>query len=57
LHTTTYYKRRFGLRDDDYPNSLWVSERTVSLPMHAAMTEQDAQSVVEAVTRVLDFYR
>jgi len=57
LHTTTYYKQRFGLRDDDYPNSLWLSQRTVSLPFHTAMTEDDAQSVVEAVSKVLEYYR
>jgi dTDP-4-amino-4,6-dideoxygalactose transaminase len=57
LHTTTYYKRRFGLRDDDYPNSLWLSERIVSLPLHAAMTKDDAQSVVDAVSKLWEYYR
>lgn len=53
LHLHEYYRRRFDFKPDDFPNSRYVSERTVSLPMSGALTEQDVDDVVASVRKIL----
>lgn len=53
LHLHKYYRETYGYRPDDLPEALWVSERTLSLPLSNRMTLQDADDVIGAVRRVL----
>jgi len=53
VHLHRYYQERFGLRRGDYPAAEHVSDRTVSLPLSAAMTSRDVDDVVEAVESVI----
>jgi dTDP-4-amino-4,6-dideoxygalactose transaminase len=53
LHLHPYYSQRFGYAPDDFPNSAWISERTLSLPLTAAMTDEEVESVIFAVRRIL----
>ena len=53
LHQTTFYRELLGVPDEDLPNSTYVSDRIVTLPLHAGMTEEDAHSVVEAIVKVM----
>ena len=50
VHLQRYYARRFGLRPQDFPNATWISERTVSLPLSAGLTDADVEDVIQAVT-------
>jgi len=52
LHLQPYYKETFGHREDDFPNASYISERTISIPFSAKLSEQDVQDVIEAVTKV-----
>jgi len=54
LHLHPYYRSSYGFGRDDFPNALYVSERTISLPLSAKLTDEDVQDVIDAVTRVLD---
>ena len=54
LHLQPYYKETFGLKKDDFPNSAFISERTVSIPFSAKLTEKDVQDVINAITKVLN---
>jgi dTDP-4-amino-4,6-dideoxygalactose transaminase len=54
LHLHPYYRDTYGYKKDDFPNSLCVSERTVSLPLSAKLTDDDVQDVIQAVSKVLD---
>lgn len=54
LHLHPYYRDKYGYKRDDFPNALFVSERTISLPLSARLTDEDVQDVIDAVTRVLD---
>jgi dTDP-4-amino-4,6-dideoxygalactose transaminase len=56
LHLHPYYHDTYGYKRDDFPNSLYVSERTISLPLSAKLTDEDVQDVIDAVTGVLDRY-
>jgi len=49
LHLHSYYRKTFGLKPDDFPNARFVSERTLSLPLSAKLTDADVQDVVDAV--------
>jgi dTDP-4-amino-4,6-dideoxygalactose transaminase len=53
VHRQSYYARRFGYKPGDFPNAAWISERTVSLPLSAALTDADVTDVIEAVTCAL----
>jgi dTDP-4-amino-4,6-dideoxygalactose transaminase len=56
LHLHPYYHDTYGYKRDDFPNSLYVSERTISLPLSAKLTDEDVRDVINAVTGVLDRY-
>jgi dTDP-4-amino-4,6-dideoxygalactose transaminase len=57
VHQHPYYQRRFGFRDSDFPNATFVGERTLSIPLSAGMSEQDASDVVTALTRIFRYYK
>lgn len=57
LHMQGYYRERYGYRRGDLPNAEWVSDRTVSLPLSPAMTDQDVEDVIAAVTDIIATHR
>jgi len=57
VHQHPYYRQRFGFTDADFPNATFVGERTISLPLTPAMSEQDVNDVVHALTRILRYYK
>jgi dTDP-4-amino-4,6-dideoxygalactose transaminase len=56
LHTHPYYRDTYGYKGDDFPHALYISDRTISLPLSAKLTDRDVQDVIDAVTRVLHRY-
>lgn len=57
LHLQPYYVQRFGFAPGDYPNAACVSDRTISLPLSAKLTDRDVNDVIDAVSRVLKKYK
>ncbi len=57
LHMQGYYREHYGYKRGDLPNAEWVSDRTVSLPLSPAMTEQDVEDVIAAVTDIATIHR
>ena len=57
VHLHPYYQERFGYRPDAFPNARAISDRTLSLPLSAALGERDVDDVIEAVRRVLTYFR
>jgi len=53
LHLHPYYRDRFGYQKGDFPNTEFVADRTVSLPLSAKLTDGDVQDVIDAVSTVL----
>lgn len=53
LHLHPFYTKMYGYKRGDYPNSEWISERTVSLPLSAKLTDEDVEDVVCAVKEIL----
>jgi dTDP-4-amino-4,6-dideoxygalactose transaminase len=54
LHLHEYYRKTFGYKPDDFPNARWISERTISLPLSAKLTDEDVDDVVAAVREELE---
>ena len=56
LHLHPYYHDTYGYKINDFPKALYVSERTVSLPLSANLNDDDVKDVIDAVRKVLDRY-
>jgi dTDP-4-amino-4,6-dideoxygalactose transaminase len=52
VHLHRYYAETWGYRRGDFPNAEYIGDRTISLPLSAAMTEVDAIDVIAAVRKV-----
>ncbi len=57
VHQHPYYRRRFGFENADFPNATFIGERTLSLPLSPAMSEQDVIDVASALTRIFRYYK
>jgi dTDP-4-amino-4,6-dideoxygalactose transaminase len=57
LHLHRYYREKFGFKRGDFPESEWISDRTISLPLSAKLSEADIYDVIEAVREVVRSYR
>lgn len=53
LNLHTFYRQRFGTHEGQFPNAEFISDRTLSLPLSARVTDEDARDVVEALRTVL----
>lgn len=53
LHLHDFYRGYFGCRPEDFPAALHVSERTVSLPLTAYLSDEDVADVIEATRTLL----
>ena len=56
LHVHPYYRKRFGFKKRDFPNALYHSDRTISLPLSSRLTNQDVDDVIAAVRKVFLHY-
>lgn len=57
LHLHPFYKKKYGFKKGDFPNAEYVSERTISLPFSAKLTEKDVSDVIKAVRKILVYYQ
>jgi dTDP-4-amino-4,6-dideoxygalactose transaminase len=57
LHLHPYYREAGGHARGDFPNSEWISDRTVSLPLSPKLTDGDVEDVIEAVRRTVGVSR
>jgi perosamine synthetase len=53
LHRQPYYRNRYGLSPADFPHAEAYYRSAISLPLFPAMTDRDAEDVVDLVTDVL----
>ncbi len=52
LHLHPYYREMYAYKPDDFPNATATYQRSISLPIYPKMTEDDADSVIEAVSSI-----
>lgn len=53
VHLHPYYRERFALQPESFPHASRISERTMSLPLSSALTDEDVADVVGSLRRVL----
>ena len=53
LHLHPYWRDRYNLKPEDFPNALEVYEGAVSLPLFTKMNDEDQHKVVAAVRDIL----
>jgi len=53
LHLHPYWRDRYGLKPEDFPNALRAFERAVSLPLYTRMRNEDQERVIDAVRGIL----
>ncbi len=56
VHNHDYYARTFGYKPSDFPEANWISERTLSLPLAANLSDADVQNVIDAVSKVVNHF-
>lgn len=49
IHRQPYYKKKYALRDRDYPVSVWAYEHCIALPFHTKMDDGD----IAHITKIL----
>lgn len=52
-----YYKEKYGFIRGDFPNSEFVSDRTISIPFSSKLTKNDIDDVVNALSKILHYYQ
>lgn len=55
-HLHPAYKKRFEYEKEDFPNAEFISNRTISLPLSAKLTDKDVEDVINAVRKVVLYY-
>lgn len=56
LHLHEYYRIAYELKPTDFPSATFISERTVSIPFSAKLSDQDVEDVISGVRKVLQAY-
>ena len=54
LHLHPYYQKSFGFKHGNFPNAEWISERTVSLPLSAKLTDENVDDVITVVKGIIE---
>lgn len=53
LHTHQYWKNKYSLKEEDFPNANLAARHAVSLPLHSSLTDADVEAVIKAANEVL----
>jgi dTDP-4-amino-4,6-dideoxygalactose transaminase len=53
LHVHPYYRETYGYAADDYPVAHREYMREISLPIYSSMSDDDVQSVIDAVVDIV----
>jgi dTDP-4-amino-4,6-dideoxygalactose transaminase len=54
LHRMTYYKERYGLRTEDFPNAERIWKGCVSLPIYPTLSDEELDYICKSIRDILD---
>jgi len=57
VHLHPYYREKYGYQPGAFPVAEAVYAQSISLPLYTRMTDEDAEDVITAVTRLVERYR
>ena len=52
VHMIDYYKKHFGLKSNDYPNSRDCDQFSMAIPLHNKMSADDYQYIVKTIRAI-----
>ncbi|MBQ8610031.1 MAG: DegT/DnrJ/EryC1/StrS aminotransferase family protein, partial [Campylobacter sp.] len=52
MHLLSYYKNKYHLRVNDFPKALKTYQQILSLPIYAALSDEEALYICNAVKSV-----
>ncbi len=52
VHTLSYYQKRYGLKDNDYLNSLAADRLSMTLPLYPQMTDEEQEYVIKQIRKL-----
>ena len=53
LHLHPYWRDRYNLKPNDFPQALHAYVRAISLPLYTKMTDEDQERVIQSVKEIL----
>ncbi len=53
IHRMTYYRKRYELKPEMFPNAEWVYQRCVCLPIFSAMTDEEVNYVIQNIRELM----
>ncbi|HEY7791063.1 MAG TPA: DegT/DnrJ/EryC1/StrS family aminotransferase [Vicinamibacterales bacterium] len=53
LHLHSYYQERFALARGRFPHAEFISDRTLSLPLSASLSDEEVDRVIDTVRRLV----
>ena len=48
----SYYRKKYGFVDEQFPNSYKYSNRVITLPLYPLLTEKEAKYVVNTLKKL-----
>jgi dTDP-4-amino-4,6-dideoxygalactose transaminase len=57
LYRHPYYKKNFNYQPKGFPNSEWIFERVISLPIYPDMTSKDIERIIEVLFNLIEEYK
>ena len=57
IHLHSYYQKNYGFKKGDFPLSEEVYDNIITLPLFPKMSEKDVQDVIDAVRKVVLYYK
>ena len=57
VHLMEYYRKTFGYKLGDFPHAERIGLNIFSLPIYPTMNSQDINDVIEAVKKLIEYYR
>ena len=52
VHLQPYYRINYSYAADDFPNAKWISDRTVSIPLSAKLTDNQVERIVNTIKNI-----
>ncbi|MCX7342911.1 MAG: DegT/DnrJ/EryC1/StrS family aminotransferase [Proteobacteria bacterium] len=52
VHMLSFYKEKYGIKDDDFPGAKSCDKNTMAIPLHNKMVKEDFDYVIEALRAI-----
>jgi dTDP-4-amino-4,6-dideoxygalactose transaminase len=57
LHLHPYYRHKYGYKRGDFPVAESVFDHEISIPIYPTMTDEDVHDVIDAVKKLIAYYK